>query len=531
MHGARNSPFVVGVLGDRVAAPSDMDPLRAAAKSLIDELAGHLPDTEIRFLMASTTGAALCVEAAAQDAKLCVERLSAPPGTGDPDQTDYVLRRSSLLLTLWKTGDSAPPRQIADLVLQYLETRVDQNQGDSGVVTLEGDAPHYRHAYWCPESPEVVAAAEAQPAFLLDSAISMRREHRMPPELALKLLALNNYNREFDELSLRGALGPMDSLMTSLPAEVAAADGSRLGEIDAQYGKADALAVHFQLRSDRLFQLFGLLTFALGFIYLVYEKFAHRSLLLFVYLTVLLSSLLIYYVLQDKQWFAKHLIYRALAETMRAKFYLRLARLDRRVDAARVLAQSGISRFDGFSLINDVLAGIAIPPHPMANAGLLDAATIRCIEQRWIDAQYRYFAANVGKLEISGRRVRFLKQSVFVVIVLVVMALFFAADSMENFYLGFGVSLANVLTFCMGFLVLLLGVWQLHENKMASRELLWQYRNQRDHFHHAHLQLTRPINAGWRNEILVELGTDSLMESYLWTIHRYHREHEPPSRG
>jgi hypothetical protein len=24
---------------------------------------------------------------------------------------------------------------------------------------------------------------------------------------------------------------------------------------------------------------------------------------------------------------------------------------------------------------------------------------------------------------------------------------------------------------------------------------------------------------------------DSLMESYLWAIHRYHREHEPPSAG
>jgi len=31
-----------------------------------------------------------------------------------------------------------------------------------------------------------------------------------------------------------------------------------------------------------------------------------------------------------------------------------------------------------------------------------------------------------------------------------------------------------------------------------------------------------------RNEVLAGLGKDSLMESYLWTTHRYHREHEPP---
>ena len=34
-----------------------------------------------------------------------------------------------------------------------------------------------------------------------------------------------------------------------------------------------------------------------------------------------------------KHWFAKHLTYRALAETMRAKFYLRLAGVDHRVNA------------------------------------------------------------------------------------------------------------------------------------------------------------------------------------------------------
>jgi hypothetical protein len=31
--------------------------------------------------------------------------------------------------------------------------------------------------------------------------------------------------------------------------------------------------------------------------------------------------------------------------------------------------------------------------------------------------------------------------------------------------------------------------------------------------------------------VLAELGKDSLMESYLWAIHRYHREHEPPAAG
>jgi len=77
----------------------------------------------------------------------------------------------------------------------------------------------------------------------------------------------------------------------------------------------------------------------------------------------------------------------------------------------------------------------------------------------------------------------------------------------------------------------LLGVWELHQNKLATRELLWQYRNQLGHFARARIQLARATSARRRHDVLVALGKDSLMESYLWAIHRYHREHEPPATG
>ena len=54
-----------------------------------------------------------------------------------------------------------------------------------------------------------------------------------------------------------------------------------LEQIDAQYGKADALALHFQKRSDQLFAFFNLVAFAMGLAYLSYEKFFSTRLLLF----------------------------------------------------------------------------------------------------------------------------------------------------------------------------------------------------------------------------------------------------------
>jgi len=98
-------------------------------------------------------------------------------------------------------------------------------------------------------------------------------------------------------------------------------------------------------------------------------------------------------------------------------------------------------------------------------------------------------------------------------------------------YLVVGTSVENGLTFLMGLMAVTLASWELHQNKMASRELLWQYRNQLKHFSRARTQLARTLDAGRRLEILAALGKDSLMESYLWTIHRFHREHEPPGRA
>ena len=83
--------------------------------------------------------------------------------------------------------------------------------------------------------------------------------------------------------------------------------------------------------------------------------------------------------------------------------------------------------------------------------------------------------------------------------------------------------------FLMGLLPVWLGIWELYQNKMAMRELLWQYRNQLGHFTIAELQLSRSAEASRHQEILAQIGKEALMESYLWTIHRYHREYEPPT--
>jgi hypothetical protein len=136
----------------------------------------------------------------------------------------------------------------------------------------------------------------------------------------------------------------------------------------------------------------------------------------------------------------------------------------------------------------------------------------------------------VAKLHRSGVRTKWLKRSLFgVIIAVVLILLLFGEQASEHHVVG--ISLENALTFLMGLMAVTLASWELHQNKMASRELLWQYRNQLKHFSRARAQLARTLAAGRRLEIIADLGRDSLMESYLWTIHRFHREHEPPGRA
>jgi hypothetical protein len=578
-----NSPFMVGVSGHRDLEAAQLPRLREAVTDFVRQLKAHLPDTQLRLLVGMAAGADLlvaetalalgvgveallpmplahyaadfdpqtfgCLQQLLQHPQVrCVELhgLSATPAAPAPSAaqrearyahlTHTLVRRTSLLLALWDGQPTLPPGGTADTVLRYLGVRTETNPQVEQLqfVAVQEEREAERIVYWTPAARAGAAegGGDQAPCFLFGGGDSVLHvQHSFPLHLQRQLAELNSYNLEFTQLAGSGRLTAGNSLMSDLPAPVAPSDRRMLDDIDAQYSKADTLAVYFQRRSDRLFDLFGVMAFTMGLAYLIYEKLTESRIVLIAYLLLLLTSLSVYYVLQGKRWFGKHLTYRALAETLRARFYLRLAGADQQVDASEVLALSGIDRFRGFGWITFVLKGIE-PPEVDAGAFRdLQAHDARCVEQAWIENQHRYFTRKVARLERSSRRVKRLRQTLFIGILLVISVLFAFGDSLHHISMGLGVPLRNVLTFSMGMLAVLLGVWELHQDKMATRELLWQYRNQLTHFSRARALLAHTSSARRRNEVLADLGKDSLMESYLWAIHRYHREHEPPSAG
>ena len=351
----------------------------------------------------------------------------------------------------------------------------------------------------------------------------------MPSSLKRRLADLNEYNLEFARLTADARLARGDSLIPDQTAMPAASDAAILQNIDRQFVKADALAGYMQRRSDRLFNGFGIAAFTMGLAYLIYDKITESKLLLMFYIFVLCVNLLLYYFFQTKRWFGKYLSYRALAETLRVRFYLAMAGVDRQLQTRALIELTGIYRFAGFGWISIVLDSIepVMPAGRQSNE--MHAARARLVDRAWIEDQHRYFVRKVASMERHRFWIGRLKSGVFLAALLVLSAMFLLGAALHDIDARTGLPLKNVLTFCSGTLAVVLAVWELRQNKMAVQELLWQYRNQLSQFQRARIQLQRIASRARRDAILRELGENSLMEIYLWAIHRYHREHAPPA--
>jgi hypothetical protein len=352
----------------------------------------------------------------------------------------------------------------------------------------------------------------------------------MPDELRAQLGDLDRYNREFAELDAARTVPRPDTLSQQIEADVLAHERVLLHRIDAEYCKADTLAVYCQTRSLRLFKTFGYMASGMGLLFLTYSELVENELLMLGYIVLLLLGLSLFHSFRSRHWFSKHLAYRALAETMRTQFFLRLTGADRETDAAEVLKLAGIEQFTGFAWITTVLRSVQPVTDQEPPSGDRERGRLRIVVHEWLDAQQSYFKRKVGQLEHTHKRLEGMKRMLLYLLALITLALLVFAHTLDHLALV-GISAKHFLLFLMGLLPVWLGIWELYQDKLATRELLWQYRNQLGHFSRAKLELAHAQDPGRRLSVLADLGEDSLMECYLWTIHRFHREHEPPSAG
>jgi hypothetical protein len=573
-----SSPLVIGVSGHRDLDPGGVAQLTQHTEAFLADLKQRLPDTELRIMVGMAQGADLLVARAALSAGWKVDAIlpmplaryvedfdseSAaalratlghssvhctvlpPPGGSDSSAlhasardelytnvTQALIAKCNLLLALWDGNASPRAGGTADTVLRYLGART--RDGDGSGIELQAataeavSGPHF--VYWIPTTRSDAAAPPPRgPSYLSGIGENLLAVHgAMPQLLAQQLSELNNYNREFERLRRKQALRPLESLMPMLDSSDLHHEREGLERIDFEYGKADALAIYYQRYSDRLFRWFSYMASLMALLFLVYAKLVPSTVLLSLYLTILVVSVVVFYRVRSQEWFSKHLVYRVLAETMRTKFFLRAAGADRLVSAGELINLTGIDKFAGFSWIGNLLKNVDLIDAHAASPAHTDRSRLESVHRHWIRGQQEYFRARVHKLERDHRRLEVMKSTMLYAIAgLAVLLLLFA--SLLGSRVAAAITWKDAIIFLMGLLPVWLGIWELYQNKMAMRELLWQYRNQLGHFTIAELQLARSTEADRYQEILAQVGKEALMESYLWTIHRYHREYEPPS--
>jgi hypothetical protein len=578
---ARSSPLIVGVSGHRDLHPDCIAAATESVEEFLDRLRALAPDTQIRIVVGMAEGADLLVARLALARNLIVEAvlpmplaqyasdfepesleqlqqmLQHPnvhcielplPAGGDTlapaggrardalysNLSEFLMRRSSLLLALWDGVPSPLVGGTADTVLRYLAART-QEAGTEAVEFVREPADSVSETQFVHWIGVFRRGATDGNRFLRPCYLSsigenlLQRHEQMPPELQHQVSELNHYNVAFERLASHEGTPPQ-TLLANLPADIPGEERQALEQIDVEYGRADALAVHYQRRSDRLFHFSSYTAALIGLLFLTYAELLDSSLLLAGYLLVLLSSIGVFYLYSGRHWFSRHLVCRVLAETMRTKFFLRLAGVDHLVNANELINLTGINQFSGFTWINNVLRSVD-DPECLGQRQPCSEQQLDYVHQAWIVDQDSYFRSKVARLERTYRRLERMKTLLIVVMVLVALVLVAFSHPLELASEAIGVGLHHWLVFLMGLLPVWLGIWELYQYKMATRELLWQYRNQLSHFSRARLQLSRATTWTRRMEVLAELGKESLMESYLWMIHRYHREHEPPAAG
>ncbi|HEY3730105.1 MAG TPA: hypothetical protein VGL28_02460 [Steroidobacteraceae bacterium] len=524
-HAADNSPFIVGLASHSDLAPGQISTLIDSVVNFLLELKQHLPATELIVMMDVNDPVSPAIAAALQALSISIESLTA-------DAAAALVRRSSLLLALWDGRSSSVADDTADLVLRFLGVRGAHTQAENCIeistVANELDVAA-RLVFWIAARRRGDDNTPPSAYYLLSAGDSVLDvQPSMPQSLQRRLADLNEYNQDFERFSADSGPQRSASLMRDPAVMLALSDGATVAAIDRQFVKADSLAGYMQRQSDRLFNLFGITAFTMGVAYLVYDKITESKALLMFYVLILFVSLLIFYFFQTKRWFGKYLAYRALAETLRVRFYLAVAGIDR-VQSRALITLTGISRFAGFGWICFVLDAIEPVAANGAAADDNPALRARLVDQDWIEDQYRYFVRKVAAMEKHRFWIGRLKNGVFIVVLIVLSVMFMFGGALHDVDARPGLPLKNVLTFFSGTLAVVLGVWELRQNKMAVQELLWQYRNQLSQYQRARRALQRISSRSRRDAVLEELGENSLMEIYLWAIHRYHREHAPPS--
>ena len=572
-------PLRIGVTGHRDLDPADVDHLRKTVEGLLGQLRQRLPGIHVELVSGMADGAdRIAAEAALAagmnvhallpmpldmylddfdeasqqhlrallaDPRVQTTELELPLGIDREQASEHGWARdalyvalaerlregTSILLAMWDGEDRGLPGGTGDTVLRYL-----------GLVTKESARPPRRLPL---REAEAKAADGERPVFWLrtrrnesegmnaaagflgiaDDGEVVVTGQQLPQRLAEELDKLVDYARDA-ESHVDAEQHPW-GLVSDEALSLRPGAAESLRAIDYEYRRADLLAVHHQQRSDRLFKAFSLMAAIMGFLFLVYAKIYPGKVFLAGYLVLFGGGFLLFSLAVREGWFTRHLMYRAVAESLRTRFYLTVAGVTPRGIEQHLMRLLGVRRIAGFSWIGHILR--ACTPFELGSTDD-DRAAFEWVRKTWIEDQHKYFHRKAHALHHAHERLERFKAVILITMAVAVASLMFFKGFYSEVHIA-GLPLKTYMVFLLGLVPFWLGVWEIYQAKMAIKELGWQYQNQLFHLERAAGALRHTISHKRAIHILDDTAERLLADTYLWTVQRFHREHEPPAAG
>ncbi len=276
---------------------------------------------------------------------------------------------------------------------------------------------------------------------------------------------------------------------------------------------ADWLAIHFQKRVLLAMRVIYLVAFIMGVAFTMYDNLPAQDNMLYVFLFLFATGLLISTIATRRGWHRKYLDYRALAEGLRVQCYWRRAGI----------SLTGDPEFARDSLMQKQDIELGWVRNVMRSAGLFGQAwperqngtALRGVIDEWVgDATHGelgYYRVRTAQRERSHRvneaiGAMCLLAGIFISVVLAVLAHTLSTDA------------KNDLIVVMAVFSIFAAVREAYSFRKADRELIRQYRFMERVFGNARTALDETDDADEQREILRALGEASLAEHVEWAV-------------
>jgi hypothetical protein len=276
---------------------------------------------------------------------------------------------------------------------------------------------------------------------------------------------------------------------------------------------ADWLAIHFQKRVQLAMRVIYLVAFVMGMAFTMYDNLPDQDHMLYVFLFLFASGVVISGMARRRAWHRKYLDYRALAEGLRVQCYWRRVGISLTTDPE--FARDSLMQKQDIELgwVRNVMRGAGLAGGAYTTTA--DATALHEVITEWVgdetSGELGYYRRRTGQRERAHRINEMigaicLMVGIFISVVLTVLMHWLTAD------------LKNDLIVVMAVFSIFAAVREAYSFRKADRELIRQYRFMERVFANARRRLDESHDLEEQREILRVLGETSLSEHVEWAV-------------